>query len=97
MSVVSYLCAYQGCNNNKKKDKGVSFFKFPSKSEIHLTEWKKNCGNIQIYDMDAEELKNKVICEKHFLSEYVIEQNKRKLLRKNAVPLLYSEQGKYHK
>ncbi|KAK4874976.1 hypothetical protein RN001_014336 [Aquatica leii] len=54
-------------------------------------EWKKNSGNIKIALMDVKDLKNKLICEKHFCPEDIIKNDKRNLLRKDAVPKIFIE------
>uniref|UniRef100_A0A1Y1LJ18 THAP-type domain-containing protein n=1 Tax=Photinus pyralis TaxID=7054 RepID=A0A1Y1LJ18_PHOPY len=94
-TVKTYICSYQNCKEKKEKGKHFSFFKFPIKNNAIVNEWKKNCGNINIWNLDNSELCNKILCEKHFLPEHIITLQKRKILRKNAVPQKYSE-GKLH-
>lgn len=94
MSVASNICVYLNCNNNLKKVKNLSFFNFPIKNEQRTKMWQKNCGNINVALMEISELKNKRICEEHFVPKDIFESGKRKLLVKNAVPISYKERGK---
>lgn len=90
MNTASHVCCYINCSNTQKNNKDLSFFKFPIK-DAHQTEgWKKRCGNIKIVMMDNEHLKNKVICEKHFLPSVIIINSKKKILRRGALPIMWS-------
>ena len=51
----------------------------------------KNCGNINIALIDVADLKNKFICEMHFMPKDIIIGSKRKLLSKNAILLKLSK------
>lgn len=94
MNTASHSCVYVGCCNNTRTNKEVSFFKFPVKDSKRAVEWQKNCGNITIALMDVDSLKNKSICEKHFLASDLLINSKRKLLKKNSVPVRFVEEGK---
>ncbi|XP_050514761.1 uncharacterized protein LOC126890004 [Diabrotica virgifera virgifera] len=41
--------------------------------------------------MDITDLKQRVICQHHFAVEYIYQSGQRKLLRKNAVPLKFTQ------
>lgn len=91
MSATSnHVCVYHNCNINQRKQKHVSFFRFPIKNSELTKQWQINCGNIEIALKDSNSLGNKLICEKHFLSSEIIINSKRKLLQKNAIPIKYS-------
>jgi len=87
-------CVYYNCSNSRK-NKEISFFKFPAKDIKRVEEWKKNCGNISIALKENEHLVNKKVCEKHFSDSAVMMQQNRKVLRKYAIPIQYV-QGKFY-
>lgn len=90
MSTASHVCCYSKCYNTQKNNKDLTFFKFPVKDAQQTEEWKKRCGNVNIVMMDNEDLKNKVICERHFSPMVVITNPKRKILRRGAFPIPWS-------
>lgn len=79
--------------NHNRYNKDVSYFKFPVKNSERAKEWIKNSGNINIALMELDELKNRLICEKHFLPSDFFIYNQRKKLRKNAVPIRFVNKG----
>lgn len=88
-------CAYFNCESARNKYKNLSFFSFPVKSEEKCKKWILNCGNkdlLPYYD-NVEEVKNFVICEKHFIktSFYDFSAPKKRLI-KNAEPVKYIEE-----
>lgn len=88
-------CAYKHCNNSKRNNPCVSFYKFPIKDVFRCRKWIKNCANpsILIYSDDLTMLNSSLLCEIHFCPES-FSDNKR--LLKNAVPMKYNElQGMY--
>lgn len=82
-------CVYLNCNNLKNTSDGISFFAFPVKDEARCKQWLINCGNIHLFDLEEQKLKNRVICELHFEPKYIIYSGKRKHLTRNAVPKSY--------
>ncbi|KAK4886493.1 hypothetical protein RN001_002764 [Aquatica leii] len=90
-TTANHICIYNNCFKSNRVHKNISFFKFPVKYCKIAEEWKKNSGNIKIALMDVKDLKNKLICEKHFCPEDIIKNDKRNLLRKDAVPKIFTE------
>ncbi|XP_050503146.1 uncharacterized protein LOC126882310 [Diabrotica virgifera virgifera] len=92
MASVTHKCVYAGCfERNDGTNNNISFFKFPLKDVERTKIWQKNCGNIDILLMDITDLKQRVICQHHFAVEYIYQSGQRKLLRKNAVPLKFTQ------
>lgn len=87
-------CSYYGCNNTYKHC-DYSFFKFPVKDNKILKVWVKNCGNPEL--VNSEKLNYRKICEVHFNQTDVYISGKRKLLRKSAVPFVYSQSARQGK
>lgn len=89
-------CSYAKCANSKrcKRYKDISFFKFPIKDKARCQIWQKNCGNIIIYQMDSSDLKEKILCERHFSINDIYKSGPRKLLRQNAIPVKFTQLGK---
>lgn len=94
MSTANHKCVYVDCSNRKRLNKDISFFRFPVKDSARTVEWQKNCGNIKIALMEVDNLKNKLICEEHFLPGDFLVNKKRKLLIKSAVPVRFVKEGK---
>lgn len=90
-TISSHICVYNNCFKRRYLYKDITFFSFPVKDSKRAEEWKKNCGNINIALMDVADLKNKLICEKHFMPKDIIIGSKRKLLSKNAIPIEFIE------
>lgn len=83
-------CVYWNCSSLKKSSSGISFFGFPVKDNARSKKWLLNCGNIELFNLESEELRNRVICEKHFSSNNItVLPSGRKLLTRNAVPKHY--------
>lgn len=86
----NHICVYYNCHKSNKVEKGIRFFKFPIKDSIRAEEWKKNCGNIKIALQDVSALRNKLICERHFLPAGILKNSKRYrgILKLNTINLL---------
>ncbi|XP_050518971.1 uncharacterized protein LOC126893072 [Diabrotica virgifera virgifera] len=92
MASVTHKCVYAGCfERNDGTNNNISFFKFPLKDVERTKIWQKNCGNIDILLMDITDLIQRVICQHHFAVEHIYQSGQRKLLRKNAVPLKFTQ------
>ncbi|CAH2098917.1 unnamed protein product [Euphydryas editha] len=78
-------CSVYGCMNSSITHPAITFFKLPENSERRL-QW------LQLIHRDDLENKSKFtsyrVCEKHFNLEDVLQSSNRKLLKKNALPLL---------
>lgn len=85
-------CVYFNCTNLKNTSSELSFFSFPVKDEERCKQWLLNCGNRDLFDL-GEKLKHRVICEKHFNSQYIGysgHSGTKKHLTRNAVPKHYT-------
>lgn len=91
-NTANHRCVYVGCCNTNILNKEVSFFRFPVKDAKRAMEWQKNCGNSTIALMDVDSLSNKLVCEKHFSSSDFLVGKKRKLLKKEAIPMMFVEE-----
>ncbi|CAH1130496.1 unnamed protein product [Ceutorhynchus assimilis] len=87
-------CMYLECLNNRNTQPLLSYYTFPVKDEKRCKTWILNSGNPKLLNMSETELKQRVICEKHFLVSSLrkIDAFKR-TLNNSAVPVKY--QGLY--
>lgn len=90
MSTANHTCVYVNCKNSLKNRRDLSYFKFPIKNLQRCDEWKKNCGNIRIAEMDSQDLGHKLICEEHFIAQDILRNSTRKVLNKSATPLKFT-------
>lgn len=87
MSTSSSYCVYNYCRNCvNNSEKTIAFFKFPVNDQKRTEEWVKNCGNISIASMDIQDLRNRKICEEHFLAKDILISSKCKQLTKTQFP-----------
>lgn len=91
VSAANHTCVYLNCKNTRKRKPDITFFKFPIKNEHRCEEWKKNCGNVLIEEMDLCNLKNKLVCEEHFSESNFQTSKRRKVLFGDAIPFCYKE------
>ena len=87
-------CAVFGCNSDSKKDKGVSWFRFPSEAGRNKT-WLHYCKR-----KDFIPTKHSRICSKHFSDEQYSRNpvklaqygyaGARAILKENALATRYS-------
>lgn len=83
-------CVYWNCSNLKNSSSEISFFSFPVKDNARVKQWLLNCGNRDLFNLESEKLRNRVICEKHFCSNNItVLPSGKKLLTRNAVPKHY--------
>ena len=89
-------CKAWGCYNNKDKNKGISYHRFPKRFPEIAKQWLHNCGT----GIDIKDLKfgaNSIVCANHFEpSCYKIDKVNRSLgkperreLYQDAVPTIF--------
>lgn len=91
---LTHVCIYKNCPN-RIRVKGISYFAFPIKDVERTKKWLINSGNAHLLDIDIRKLKYSLICERHFLPEYLSNNCfSRMLIKKSkAVPIQYVEGG----
>ncbi|XP_047985268.1 uncharacterized protein LOC125225553 [Leguminivora glycinivorella] len=77
-------CQYHDCDNTNNTK---SMFSFPVNDEPRLKLWIQHSGNINLTSLTHQELKRRYICEDHFKTEDVSNNNFRSRLLPAAVPL----------
>jgi hypothetical protein len=80
-------CSYKNCTNTTKTRDNLHFFHYPVKQKDRCRQWIENANKPQFYDLDEDQLRNKVICETHFEDCYFPNIQKKRLLQ-GAVPTL---------
>ncbi|KAL7306153.1 hypothetical protein TKK_0001599 [Trichogramma kaykai] len=58
-------CSYKSCTNNKKKNKELSFHRFPKQSDL-FQDWCKRIGKQEFIDLPKNIIANKRVCSVHF-------------------------------
>ncbi|XP_050314596.1 uncharacterized protein LOC126749032 [Anthonomus grandis grandis] len=87
-------CSYKSCLNTTKLADNIHFFHFPVNNRERCITWIENSGKPNFYDLEEDQLRNKVICEVHFEEKYFT-NNQRRRLALSAIPTLdgdYMEQ-----
>lgn len=80
-------CSYRNCTNTTKTRDNLHFFHYPVKHKDRCKQWIENAQKPQFYDLDEIQLRNKVICETHFMDCYFPNIQKKRLLQ-GAIPTL---------
>lgn len=80
-------CSYRNCTNTTKTRDNLHFFHYPVKQKERCRQWIENAKKPQFYDLDEDQLRNKVVCETHFEICYFPNEQKKRLLQ-GAIPTL---------
>ncbi|RZC35772.1 THAP domain containing protein [Asbolus verrucosus] len=80
-------CSYKNCTNTTKTRDNLHFFHYPVKQKDRCRQWIENANKPQFYDLDEDQLRNKVVCETHFEDCYFPNIQKKRLLQ-GAIPTL---------
>lgn len=80
-------CSYRNCANTTKTRENLHFFHYPVKQKDRCKKWIENAHKTQFYNLDEDQLRNKVICETHFEDFYFPNFQKKRLLQ-GAIPTL---------
>lgn len=87
-------CTFRDCSNNTVNASKMHFFHFPYKDALRCKKWAANSGNLDFLSLPDSKLRNKVVCEVHFVDKCFMNYKKERLI-KTAVPtLLPAKNGK---
>lgn len=84
--MVGCRCSYKTCMNTTKSDT-LRFFHYPVKYRERCTIWIEKTEKPSYYDLEEEQLRNKVVCEVHFEDKW-FHTNQRRRLVQGAIPTL---------
>lgn len=89
-------CTFRECTNNSINSPGKHFFHFPFKDNDRCKKWALNSNNIPFLNLPWTQLRNKTVCEDHFIGTCFMNYKKERLT-KTAVPSIYrTKDGKQH-
>lgn len=80
-------CTFRQCTNNTINSPGKHFFHFPYKDNERCKKWALNSNNISFLKLPWTQLRNKTVCEDHFVDSNFMNYKKERLI-KTAVPTL---------
>ncbi|ENN81092.1 uncharacterized protein LOC109532906 [Dendroctonus ponderosae] len=79
-------CSYKNCTNTTKSAE-INFFQYPVKHRSRCVNWIENSEKPAFYDLEEDQLRNKVICESHFEEKWFLNSQRKRLLH-GAIPTL---------
>ncbi|KAL1493430.1 hypothetical protein ABEB36_011487 [Hypothenemus hampei] len=85
--MVGCRCSYKNCTNTTKSADNIHFFHYPVKHKERCEVWIQNACKPGFYDLEKEQLRNKIVCEKHFEEKWFLNSQKKRLLQ-GAIPTL---------
>lgn len=80
-------CTFRECTNNTVNSPGKHFFHFPYKDSERCKKWALSSDKISFLQLPWTQLRNKTICEDHFMDTCFM-NFKRERLVKTAIPTL---------
>lgn len=80
-------CTFRECTNNTVNSPGKHFFHFPYKDNERCKKWALSSDRISFLQLPWTQLRNKTICEDHFIDSCFM-NIKRERLVKTAIPTL---------
>lgn len=80
-------CTFRDCTNNTVNSPGKHFFHFPYKDSERCKKWALSSDRISFLKLPWTQLRNKTICEDHFIDTCFM-NFKRERLVKTAIPTL---------
>lgn len=80
-------CTFRECTNNTVNSPGKHFFHFPYKDSERCKKWALSSDKISFLQLPWTQLRNKTICEDHFIDSCFM-NFKRERLVKTAIPTL---------
>ncbi|XP_031618167.1 uncharacterized protein LOC116337624 [Contarinia nasturtii] len=83
-------CTFRDCSNNTINSPGKHFFHFPFKDNVRCKKWALNSEKVLFLRLPWTQLRNKTVCEDHFIDSCFMNFKKERLV-KTAVPTLYQE------
>lgn len=81
-------CTFRDCTNNTVNSPGKHFFHFPYKDNERCKKWAINSDKISFLHLPWTQLRNKTVCEDHFVDGCFM-NFKRERLVKTAIPTLH--------
>lgn len=81
-------CTFRDCTNNTVNSPGKHFFHFPYKDSERCKKWALNSEKLDFLRLPWTQLRNKTVCEEHFIDSSFMNFKKERLV-KTAVPTLY--------
>ncbi|XP_037939804.1 kinesin-related protein 4 [Teleopsis dalmanni] len=84
-------CCFRNCSVSTKRVPAMHFFRFPIKDRLRLNKWQVMTTQ-DISALTEAQLKNKVVCARHFRDECFMNY-KRESLTKLAIPTLFRLPG----
>lgn len=85
-------CTFRDCSNNTINSAGKHFFHFPFKDNDRCKKWALNSEKIPFLRLPWTQLRNKTVCEDHFIDTCFMNFKKERLV-KTAVPTLYRDEN----
>lgn len=80
-------CTFRSCTNNTINSPGKHFFHYPFKDNQRCKRWALNADKINFLELPWTQLRNKTVCEDHFMDSCFMNYKKERLV-KTAVPTL---------
>ncbi|VEN37094.1 unnamed protein product [Callosobruchus maculatus] len=80
-------CSYKNCTNSTKNTENITFFHYPVKQKQRCKIWIENACKPEFINLEEEQLRNKVICQNHFLDKWFPNPQKKRLIQ-GAIPTL---------
>lgn len=80
-------CTFRSCTNNTIKSPGKHFFHYPYKDNERCKRWALNADKVNFLELPWTQLRNKTVCEDHFMDSCFMNYKKERLV-KTAVPTL---------
>ncbi|CAH0550378.1 unnamed protein product [Brassicogethes aeneus] len=80
-------CSYKNCINRSNNIDDLHFFHYPVQNKEVCKKWIEMAEKPHFNDLTESQLRNKVICDKHFEDKYFTNPLRKRLL-KGAVPKL---------
>lgn len=81
-------CTFRDCTNNTVNSPGKHFFHFPYKDNERCKKWALNSEKIPFLRLPWTQLRNKTVCEDHFIDNCFMNYKKERLV-KTAVPTIH--------
>ncbi|XP_060537194.1 uncharacterized protein LOC132708696 [Cylas formicarius] len=80
-------CSYKNCKNTTKTTDNMHFFHYPVKQKERCIKWIENACKPKFFELEEEQLRNKVVCEVHFENKWFPNLQRKRLIQ-GAIPTL---------
>ncbi|XP_076262439.1 uncharacterized protein LOC143197696 [Rhynchophorus ferrugineus] len=85
--MVGCRCSYKNCTNTTKTTENLHFFHYPVKYRERCIQWIENACKPSFYELEEDQLRNKIVCELHFETKWFLNSQRKRLLP-GAVPTI---------